>query len=153
MLCDTTNTGCTSRKQCLPVSGRREPLNNMQRHSKRVTIIDETERCPGGMEEENLRDFVLEKTEEYNSTLVIVNTIACAVRVFQKLKDECMEGYEIFHLSNNMCPKHKLDTLEEIKRKLQNKAKKIICVSTQVVEAGVNFSFGCVVRSRAGLVM
>ena len=134
--------------ECLEMAGAFEQYAGA---FKRVTIIDETERCPGGMEEENLRDFILEKTEEYNSTLVIVNTIACAVRVFQKLKDECMEGYEIFHLSNNMCPKHKLDTLEEIKRKLQNKAKKIICVSTQVVEAGVNFSFGCVVRSRAGL--
>lgn len=50
-----------------------------------------------------------------------------------------------------MCPQHKLDTLKEIKRALKKREKKIICVSTQVVEAGVNFSFGCVIRSKAGL--
>ena len=50
-----------------------------------------------------------------------------------------------------MCPQHKLDTLAEIRNALRKRDKKIICVSTQVVEAGVNFSFGCVVRSKAGL--
>ena len=50
-----------------------------------------------------------------------------------------------------MCPQHKLDTLKSIKQILNEQSKKIICVSTQVVEAGVNFSFGCVVRSKAGL--
>ena len=28
---------------------------------------------------------------------------------------------------------------------------RVICISTPVVEAGVNFSFGCVIRSKAGL--
>ena len=50
-----------------------------------------------------------------------------------------------------MCPQHKLDTLKEIRNALKERSKKIICVSTQVVEAGVNFSFGCVIRSKAGL--
>ena len=36
-------------------------------------------------------------------------------------------------------------------KKKKDKKKKVICVSTQVVEAGVNFSFGCVIRSMAGL--
>ena len=85
----------------------------MQKAFKRVEIIDETERYSGGMETEDLRDFALEKTEEYRSTLVIVNTTKCAFEVFQKLEDSCTEEYEIFHLSNNMCPQHKLDTLRE----------------------------------------
>ena len=62
--------------------------------------------------------FTLEKTEEYRSTLVIVNTTKCAFEVFQKLEDSCTEEYEIFHLSNNMCPQHKLDTLKEIRNAL-----------------------------------
>ena len=41
--------------------------------------------------------------------------------------------------------------LKDIKQALKDKKKKVICVSTQVVEAGVNFSFGCVIRSKAGL--
>ena len=118
---------------------------------KRAEIIDETERYPGGMKTEDLKEFILEKIEEYRSTLAIVNTTACAFQVFRRLEESCSDEYEIFHLSNNMCPQHKLDTLKEIKRALKKREKKIICVSTQVVEAGVNFSFGCVIRSKAGL--
>lgn len=53
---------------------------------------------------------------EYGSTLVIVNTTACAFELFQKLKEDCSGEYVLFHLSNNMCPQHKLDILGEIKR-------------------------------------
>ena len=103
------------------------------------------------METEDLKDFALEKTEEYQSTLVILNTIPCAVEVFEKLQDSCSDEYEIYHLSNNMCPQNKLDILKDIKQALKDKKKKVICVSTQLVEAGVDFSFKCVIRSMAGL--
>lgn len=118
---------------------------------KRTNIIDATKLYPGGMEIEDLSDFALEKVEMYQSILLIVNTTTCALNTFLKLKEVCSEEYALFHLSNNMCPQHKLDTLETIKSTLKDRTKKIICVSTQVVEAGVNFSFGCVIRSKAGL--
>lgn len=35
------------------------------------------------------------------------------------------EEYVLFHLSNNMCPQHKLDTLEAIKRNLKDQSKKL----------------------------
>ena len=151
VLCSATQPTLASLEEnnicrCVEMSGESEKY---AKAFKRVEIIDETERYSGGMETEDLRDFVLEKTEEYRSTLVIVNTTKCAFEVFQKLEDSCTEEYAIFHLSNNMCPQHKLDTLKEIRNVLR-KSKKIICVSTQVVEAGVNFSFGCVIRSKAG---
>jgi len=153
VLCSATQPTLASLEEnnicrCVEMSGESEKY---AKAFKRVEIIDETEKCSGGMETEDLRDFALEKTEEYRSTLVIVNTTKCAFEVFQKLEDGCTEEYEIFHLSNNMCPQHKLDTLREIRNALRERAKKIICVSTQVVEAGVNFSFGCVIRSKAGL--
>lgn len=153
VLCSATQPTLASLEEnnicrCVEMSGESEKYAKV---FKRVEIIDETERYSGGMETEDLRDFALEKTEEYRSTLVIVNTTKCAFEVFQKLEDSCTEEYEIFHLSNNMCPQHKLDTLREIRNALRERAKKIICVSTQVVEAGVNFSFGCVIRSKAGL--
>ena len=117
---------------------------------KRVEIIDATKKL-GKMETEDLKAFALEKTEDYQSTLIIVNTIPCAVEVFKRLQDSCSDEYEIYHISNNMCPQNKLDMLKDIKQALKDKKKKVICVSTQVVEAGVNFSFGCVIRSMAGL--
>lgn len=118
---------------------------------KRTNIIDATKLYSGGMEIEDLRDFAFEKTEMYRSTLIIVNTTTCARKIFQRLQEICTEDYVLFHLSNNMCEAHKLETLKAIKDTLKIHSKKVICVSTQVVEAGVNFSFGCVIRSKAGL--
>ena len=134
--------------ECIEMAGRPEKYANA---FKRTDIKDAIELYPGGMEIEDLSEFVKEKTEQYQSTLVILNTTACAMNTFQQLKAICPQEYELFHLSNNMCPQHKLDTLKSIKQILNEQSKKIICVSTQVVEAGVNFSFGCVVRSKAGL--
>lgn len=118
---------------------------------KRTNIIDYTRKYPGGMSIEDLKEFACEQVSSYQSVLVIVNTTSCARKLFQALKEEKPQEYRLFHISNNMCPKHKLDTLTEIKKALKENKKKIICVSTQVVEAGVNFSFGCVIRSKAGL--
>lgn len=139
--------------QCVEMTGE---SGKYEKAFKRADIVDATDLCPGGMKIEDLRDFVLDKTKIFNSVLVIVNTTACALSLFENLKNCCSYEYKIFHLSNNMCPQNKLDTLEEIKSALKDNKNgdsetKIICVSTQVVEAGVNFSFGCVVRSKAGL--
>ena len=134
--------------KCIEMSGSPEKYTEA---FKRTDIMDATNLYPGSMEIKDLSAFVLERTEMYQSTLVIVNTTMCALKTFQQLKEICPEDYVLFHLSNNMCPEHKLDTLKAIKNVLRNPAKKVICVSTQVVEAGVNFSFGCVIRSKAGL--
>ena len=158
--CDTTVVLCSATQPTLTkieknnVCECEEMAGSVDRYTKafkRTNIIDTTGVYPGGMEIEDLSNFALDRTELYQSTLIIVNTTACALKVFQQLKQICPEEYVLFHLSNNMCPQHKLDTLEAIKRNLKDRSKKVICVSTQVVEAGVNFSFGCVIRSRAGL--
>lgn len=132
--------------ECVEMAGTAEKYENA---FKRTEIIDMTEAYPGGMKISDLKNFVLEKAEIYKSVLIIVNTTTCARKVFLSLENE-NKKYRIFHLSNNMCPQNKLDKLTEIKDALKNK-EKVICVSTQLVEAGVNFSFGCVIRSKAGL--
>jgi len=68
--------------------------------------------------------------------------------------------WDIYHLSTAMCQTHRMDVLEELQNKLHTlqenlhknrKTEKIICISTQLVEAGVDFSFECVVRVLAGI--
>lgn len=158
--CDTTVVLCSATQPTLTkieknnVCECEEMAGTVDRYTeafKRTNIIDVTGLYPGGTEIEDLSNFAVERTESYQSTLIIVNTTTCALKAFRQLKQICPEEYVLFHLSNNMCPQHKLDTLEAIKRDLKDGSKKVICVSTQVVEAGVNFSFGCVIRSRAGL--
>ena len=51
-----------------------------------------------------------------------------------------------------MCPAHRLNVLNEIKELLQPESgKPVICVSTQLIEAGVDIDFGAVIRYLAGL--
>ncbi len=49
-----------------------------------------------------------------------------------------------------MCPAHRLEILRRIKICLRRKWS-VVCVSTQLIEAGVNLDFGCVFRALAGL--
>jgi CRISPR-associated endonuclease/helicase Cas3 len=51
-----------------------------------------------------------------------------------------------------MCAAHRLNVLNEIKKKLNPKtAEPVICVSTQLIEAGVDIDFGAVIRYLAGM--
>ena len=116
---------------------------------KRVEIEDWTGRVPGGMQPEELSEFALQEIREYGSVLIIVNTKACAKKVYRELKRTCGDECELYHLSTNMCPQNRMEELESIRKDLGKKP--VICVSTQLVEAGVDLSFGCVIRSLAGL--
>lgn len=117
---------------------------------KRVEIEDKTGLVPGGMQPKDISGFALEVFRKYGSVLIIVNTRKCARMIYEELKSVCSEKYELYHLSTSMCPKNRKDELAAIKQDLKDK-KPVICVSTQLIEAGVNLSFGCVIRSLAGL--
>jgi CRISPR-associated endonuclease/helicase Cas3 len=49
-----------------------------------------------------------------------------------------------------MCPAHRRQDLDEIKRRLLTK-RPVLVISTQLIEAGVDISFGAVIRFLAGL--
>ena len=54
------------------------------------------------------------------------------------------------HLSTLMCPMHRKEILRWIKI-WQKKKKRVCCVSTALIEAGINVSFPVVIRSLAGI--
>lgn len=99
-------------------------------------------------------DFIFEKAQSANSVLAIVNTKNAAKQIamrIQKLIPDS-EEYELFHLSTNMCPAHRNSVIQKLKAALQRKGRKakVICVSTTLIEAGVDVSFEVVVRSLTG---
>lgn len=101
----------------------------------------------GGYSYDEAADFCKELFAENGSLLMVVNTKSAAKEMFSRLRD--VENAHVFHLSTNMCPQHRRKCIEEMKEKLSAK-QPVICVTTQLIEAGVDISFGCVVRSLAG---
>ena len=115
---------------------------------KRVEVYDE--RKPGGLTNAEIADLAEQALQEKGSVLIVVNTRASAQALYKEIKDRNLSA-ETCHLSTNMCPAHRMDVLEnKIKPKLKAK-EPVICVSTQLIEAGVDIDFGAVIRALAGL--
>ena len=56
----------------------------------------------------------------------------------------------MFCLTTYLCPQHRNDVLAQIRQRL-DAGLPLICLSTQLIEAGVDLSFDCVIRDLAGL--
>jgi CRISPR-associated endonuclease/helicase Cas3 len=100
-----------------------------------------------------MRDFVLQQFEQTQSVLVIVNTKDWAQKLYLACQAAGVAQEDLFHLSTNQCAAHRkalLDGPGGIKRRLKA-GKPVLCISTQLIEAGVDVSFACVVRFLAGL--
>lgn len=155
ILCTATQPLLSTTKTPLKLSENANMISNMHEkfeRFKRVTLVDK--RLIGGYSASLLKDFILDKMGQVESVLVILNTKNSAKEIFNELKKVNTDlpkekQYLIFHLSTNMCPAHRMNILEDMKKKLGKQ--RVICISTQLIEAGVNISFGCVVRSLAGL--
>lgn len=82
------------------------------------------------------------------SALVVFNTKKKARLFFDEMKG--CDGYRLFHLSTNMCPSHRKETIRAIREALQ-KEERIVVSSTQLIEAGVDMDFPTVYRELAPL--
>jgi CRISPR-associated endonuclease/helicase Cas3 len=110
---------------------------------KRIEVINALK--PEGYTPEKLAGFVLDKSNV--STLVVMNTKSSTIAFYKALLD-C--GMPLIYLSTNLCSAHRSDVIADLRQRLEDKTP-VICISTQLIEAGVNISFECVVRGVAGL--
>lgn len=101
------------------------------------------------MSSEEIVDFVVKKSELFNSILIVTNTKRAAAEIFNGLNNRNCTEHNLFHLSTNMCPAHRKSVLKNVKQSLLDE--KTICVSTQLIEAGVDLDFQCVIRMLAGI--
>jgi CRISPR-associated helicase Cas3/CRISPR-associated endonuclease Cas3-HD len=81
--------------------------------------------------------------------LAIVNTRKQARNLYLQVKDFGCAG-DTLHLSTDMCPAHRLDTVSSVKEQL-TLGRTCRLISTQCVEAGVDLDFPSVWRSLAPL--
>jgi CRISPR-associated endonuclease/helicase Cas3 len=114
---------------------------------KRVDVCDQ--RKPGGWKTAEVAQLALKELARAGSSLVIVNTRLAAQAVFELCRIELEHGQAI-HLSTDMCPAHRKDELAKVRTRLAE-GLPILCVSTQLIEAGVDVDFSVVIRYLAGL--
>lgn len=80
--------------------------------------------------------------------LVIVNTTKHAQQLHALLEREAPDAVRVLHLSTRMCAQHRFDVLQEVERLLKAKSR-VLLVSTQLIEAGVDVDFPVVYRALA----
>lgn len=112
---------------------------------RRTRVLDC--RDPGGWPAERLAQFVSERMDRVRSLLLICNTKGQALDLYRRLQGG---DFLLYHLSTAMCMAHRIETLRAVTEALDRK-ERVVCVSTQLVEAGVDFSFEAVIRVLAGM--
>lgn len=117
---------------------------------KRVQVVDLSRKLP--FTPVMAAEFVMETTGDAanEKLLYVCNTKAQALAIYQELKNINSNDIPLYHLSTNMAPENRRNVLDEIK-KLLVRPGKLICITTQLIEAGVDVDFACVVRVVAGL--
>lgn len=113
---------------------------------KRVDILDQQRDTGWGAED--VAALAFSELERTGSCLVVTNTKAAARTTFDLC--QVIDAEARFHLSTAMCPAHRRDALAGMVARLKD-GRPVTCVSTQVIEAGVDISFGSVIRHLAGL--
>lgn len=153
-ICNTTIILCSATQPCFEKT--MYPLDKSVKDLITLTKEQETVfkrvrlEYKGEMDCEELADFAAGILEENNSLLLVCNTKNEAAVMFNLLCSK-IKDVKAFHISAGMCTAHRKETIKEMQEALENKQQKVFCVSTQVIEAGVDVSFARVIRLLAGM--
>lgn len=113
---------------------------NLHERLRRVKIVID----------ENRKDYdeIATQIKRFPVVLCIVNTRNDAKEIYSRLPKEGIT----LHLSRMMCPAHVRESIEKIKKTLEDSSNTVIrVVATQLIEAGVDIDFPVVFRQEAGL--
>ncbi len=113
---------------------------------KRVEVLNDSK--PGGWLLEEVAELAQKETFAVGSCLVIVNNKKTAQELYRLCAKR--DAFQAYHLSTSMCPAHRKSILGEVRSRLDGQLQ-TICISTQLIEAGVDVDFGSVIRVIAGL--
>ena len=130
------------------IMGKHQDLDKLFADLSRVEIRFNEK--AGGWNVEEAVAFLLEQFQTTQSCLFIVNTKKWAQELYQYCKAQNVPPEALFHLSTHQCAAHRKAIFDTIKARLENK-QPVICISTQLIEAGVDISMACVIRALGGL--
>lgn len=152
-VCDTTVILCSATQPFDQASERPigVPVGDLVPYDEGLwKVFRRTEIRQGpGRKEKDFGPLIREVLEDTDSLLIVCNKKDEAQNIFTQAKDiPCKR----FYLSAAMCVAHRKETLDKLKETMAEKnGEKVLCVSTQVIEAGVDISFGRVIRLTAGM--
>ncbi|NVF12424.1 CRISPR-associated helicase Cas3' [Anaerococcus sp. AGMB00486] len=96
---------------------------------------------------DDLRNLILDNKDKSN--LIILNTKKAVKNTYELLKND-IESENLYYLTTNLHSVDRLRIIKEIKDRLENN-EKIVVISTQLIEAGVDVDFEVVIRSYTGI--
>ncbi|WP_017472785.1 CRISPR-associated helicase/endonuclease Cas3 [Amphibacillus jilinensis] len=149
VLCTATQPALRNVEHNLQIGESAEMIGNIDQVIDEFSRVEIINQASVRMSTNDLAEFIIDQTNQFSSQLIILNTKSVVKELYRKLKETISED-GVFHLSTSMCAMHRKDILQKIKDKLMKK-ESIICVSTQLIEAGVDVSFQSVIRSLSGL--
>lgn len=157
--CGSTIVLCTATQPLLDKVDAKKGAIRLQDNSElmpdRKQLFDDLKRVevkncrkPGGWTMDEIAVLAEDEARNAGSCLVIVNTKKSAQTIYRLCKEQTV--IPAYHLSTSMCPAHRKAILTEIRERLA-KQEPTLCISTQLIEAGVDVDFGAVIRFTAGL--
>lgn len=151
VLCSATQPTFDKNKYRLMLDEKPDMIEDYQKDFEvfqRTSIISDVIRY--GYDTDAAAEYCKRRFEENGDLLLIVNTKKQALDMCLRLKELLGGKAYVIHLSTNMCPAHRKKRIAMLKRFLK-RGLPVVCVTTQLIEAGVDISFSCVVRALAGL--
>ena len=154
-VCKSTILLCSATQPCFEDTNHSLKINpetpvpyrvDLWRPFTRTKIMD-----AGPMRLEDIPDLVETVMKEATSILLVCNKKGEAEALYRQLKQN---EVHCCHLSASMCIAHRKEVLNGLYGALdtaRDGGRKILCVSTQLIEAGVDISFDCVIRLCAGM--
>jgi len=147
--CGATVVLCSATQPALdavrfPLCGARDLIAedmSLRPELRRTLICD-----AGSMTLSELAAHAQDILQKSDTLLIICNKKTQARELYRMLQQS---GCPALHLSAAMCMAHRRDALSSIMR--MQPGQKLVCISTQVMEAGVDVSFRHVIRVSAGM--
>ncbi len=159
--CNTTAVLCTATQPLLdnlktPEKGQLTIPKENELAGNVTKLFEDLQRAkvvpnlkPEGWTAEQISELAFSEFEKLGSCLIIVNTKSWAQQLYQALSPK-VDNESIFQLSTNLCPAHRKAIFKKIRQRLEQSLP-VLCVSTQLIEAGVDVDFASVIRFLAGL--
>ena len=155
-VCGATIVLCSATQPCLEAADHplhRQPVDLVPQQKALWDVFKRTDIQNAGCAKlEEFPQIITEALSSCDSLLVVCNTKKEAAFLFESLQ---AENCRCFHLSAAMCVQHRRETLQALQSALDKPSadnrQTVVCVSTQVIEAGVDISFQRVIRFSAGM--